>query len=105
MAMTLVLVSFSCTGPIVGTILVESGGGHILKPIIGMFGFSLPFALPFTVFAFFPTLLHGLPKSGGWLNSVKIVLGFLIKLDKKEFFLLALLNDGLLNLNFVLFRI
>ncbi|HEY9115009.1 MAG TPA: protein-disulfide reductase DsbD domain-containing protein [Bacteroidales bacterium] len=77
MAMTLVLVSFSCTGPIVGTILVESAGGQILKPIIGMFGFSLAFALPFTVFAFFPTLLHGLPKSGGWLNSVKVVLGFL----------------------------
>jgi thiol:disulfide interchange protein DsbD len=77
MAMTLVLVSFSCTGPIVGTILVESAGGQVLKPIIGMFGFSLAFALPFTLFAFFPTLLHGLPKSGGWLNSVKVVLGFL----------------------------
>jgi len=77
MALTLVLVSFSCTGPIVGTILVESAGGHILKPIIGMFGFSLAFALPFTFFAFFPSLLANLPKSGGWLNSVKIVLGFL----------------------------
>lgn len=77
MALTLVLVSFSCTGPIVGTILVESAGGQVLKPIIGMFGFSLAFALPFTLFAFFPSLLHGLPKSGGWLNSVKVVLGFL----------------------------
>jgi len=77
MALTLVLVSFSCTGPIVGTILVESAGGQVLKPIIGMLGFSLAFALPFTVFAFFPTLLQGLPKSGGWLNSVKVVLGFL----------------------------
>ena len=77
MALTLVLVSFSCTGPIVGTILVESAGGQVLKPIIGMFGFSLAFALPFTVFAFFPSLLQGLPKSGGWLNSVKVVLGFL----------------------------
>ncbi len=77
MAMTLVLVSFSCTGPIVGTILVESAGGQVLKPIIGMFGFSLAFALPFTLFAFFPSLLQGLPKSGGWLNSVKVVLGFL----------------------------
>jgi thiol:disulfide interchange protein len=77
MALTLVLVSFSCTGPIVGTILVESAGGQILKPIIGMLGFSLAFALPFTLFAFFPTLLQGLPKSGGWLNSVKVVLGFL----------------------------
>lgn len=77
MALTLVLVSFSCTGPIVGTILVESAGGQILKPIVGMFGFSLAFALPFTMFAFFPSLLEGLPKSGGWLNSVKVVLGFL----------------------------
>ena len=77
MALTLVLVSFSCTGPIVGTILVESAGGEVIKPIVGMFGFSLAFALPFTLFAFFPSLLQGLPKSGGWLNSVKVVLGFL----------------------------
>ncbi len=77
MALTLVLVSFSCTGPIVGTILVESAGGAVIKPIVGMFGFSLAFALPFTFFAFFPSLLQGLPKSGGWLNSVKVVLGFL----------------------------
>ncbi len=77
MALTLVLVSFSCTGPIVGTILVESAGGEILKPIVGMFGFSLAFALPFTLFAFFPSWLSNLPKSGGWLNSVKVVLGFL----------------------------
>ena len=77
MALTLVLVSFSCTGPIVGTILVESAGGQVLKPIVGMFGFSLAFALPFTLFAFFPSWLSNLPKSGGWLNSVKVVLGFL----------------------------
>ncbi len=77
MAFTLVLVSFSCTGPIVGAILVESASGEILKPIIGMFGFSLAFALPFTFFAFFPSLLNKMPKSGGWLNSVKVVLGFL----------------------------
>lgn len=77
MALTLVLVSFSCTGPIVGTILVESAGGEVVKPIIGMLGFSLAFALPFTFFAFFPSLLANLPKSGGWLNSVKVVLGFL----------------------------
>jgi len=77
MALTLVLVSFSCTGPLVGTILVESAGGQILKPIVGMLGFSLAFALPFTFFAFFPQLLNKLPKSGGWLNSVKVVLGFL----------------------------
>ncbi|MBK9292642.1 MAG: thioredoxin family protein [Bacteroidetes bacterium] len=77
MAVTLVLVSFSCTGPIVGAILVESAGGQVLKPIIGMFGFSLAFALPFTLFAFFPSWLSNLPKSGGWLNSVKVVLGFI----------------------------
>ncbi|MDP3463097.1 MAG: protein-disulfide reductase DsbD family protein [Bacteroidales bacterium] len=77
MALTLVLVSFSCTGPIVGTILVESAGGQVLKPIVGMFGFSLAFALPFTLFAIFPKWLGTLPKSGGWLNSVKVVLGFL----------------------------
>lgn len=77
MALTLVLVSFSCTGPIVGAILVESAGGEVLKPIIGMFGFSLAFALPFTLFALFPQWLSNLPKSGGWLNSVKVVLGFI----------------------------
>ncbi|UXP33693.1 protein-disulfide reductase DsbD family protein [Reichenbachiella agarivorans] len=77
MAFTLVVVSFSCTGPLVGTILVESAGGQILKPILGMFAFSLAFALPFTVFALFPSLLKNLPKSGGWLNSVKVVLGLL----------------------------
>jgi len=77
MAFTLVLVSFSCTGPIVGAILVKSAGGQILEPIVGMFGFSLAFALPFSAFAFFPSLLDRLPKSGGWLNSVKVVLGFL----------------------------
>jgi len=77
MAFTLVLVSFSCTGPIVGTILVESVGGQILKPIIGMLGFSLAFAIPFTLFALFPQWLNKLPKSGGWLNTVKVVLGFI----------------------------
>ncbi len=77
MAFTLVLVSFSCTGPIVGTILVESAGGQVLKPIIGMLGFSLAFAIPFTLFAFFPKWLENMPKSGGWLNAVKVVLGFI----------------------------
>jgi len=77
MAFTLVLVSFSCTGPIVGGILVASAGGEILMPIVGMLGFSLAFALPFGIFAFFPSLLQGMPKSGGWLNSVKVVLGFI----------------------------
>jgi len=77
MALTLVLVSFSCTGPIVGMILVESAGGMVLKPIVGMLGFSIAFAMPFTLFAFFPSWLNKLPKSGGWMNSVKIVLGFI----------------------------
>jgi len=78
MALTLVLVSFSCTGPIVGALLVEAAGGLALKPILGMFGFSLAFALPFTLFAIFPSWLKGLPKSGGWLNSIKVVLGFVV---------------------------
>jgi len=77
MALTLVLVSFSCTGPIVGAILVESAGGMVIKPIVGMLGFSLAFALPFTLFAIFPQWLSNLPKSGGWLNSVKVILGFI----------------------------
>lgn len=77
MAFTIVLVSFSCTGPIVGSILVEAAGGKFLKPLVGMFGFSLAFAIPFALFAIFPNWLNGLPKSGGWLNSVKVVLGFL----------------------------
>ncbi|MFO8130337.1 MAG: cytochrome c biogenesis protein CcdA [Bacteroidales bacterium] len=77
MAFTLVLVSFSCTGPIVGAILVKSATGQVLTPIVGMLGFSLAFALPFTLFAFFPSWLSSLPKSGGWLNSVKVVLGFI----------------------------
>lgn len=77
MAFTLVLVSFSCTGPLVGSILVSSAGGEFLKPILGMFAFSLAFAIPFTLFAFFPGWLSSLPKSGGWLNAVKVVLGFI----------------------------
>lgn len=78
MAFTLALVSFSCTGPIVGTLLVEAAaGGSYFGPIIGMLGFSLAIALPFALFAAFPGWLNSLPKSGGWLNSVKVVLGFL----------------------------
>lgn len=76
MAFTLVLVSFSCTGPIVGTVLIQSFQGEFIKPVVGMLGFSSAFAIPFTVFAFFPGMLKDLPKSGGWLNSVKVVLGF-----------------------------
>ena len=78
MAFTLTLVSFSCTGPIIGFLLVEvsTGGGSALAPTIGMFGFALALALPFTLFALFPTLLKSAPKSGGWLNTVKVCLGF-----------------------------
>lgn len=78
MAATLVVVSFSCTGPIIGTLLVDAASkGDRLGPAIGMLGFSLALALPFTLFALFPAALKSLPKSGGWLNSVKVVLGFL----------------------------
>ena len=77
MAFTLVLVSFSCTGPLVGAILVKAAAGEWLEPIVGMLGFSVAFALPFAIFAFFPSMMNKLPKSGGWLNSVKVVLGFI----------------------------
>lgn len=77
MALTLVLVSFSCTGPIVGSVLIKSTAGEFWSPIVTMLAFSLAFALPFALFAFFPAILKQLPKSGGWLNSVKVVLGFI----------------------------
>ncbi len=78
MALALALVSFSCTGPIIGTLLVEAASTRtLLGPAAGMLGFSLALALPFTIFAAFPSLLKSLPKSGGWLNTVKVVLGFL----------------------------
>ena len=76
MALTLVLVSFSCTLPIAGAVALGAAGGGFLKPIIGMLGFSLAFALPFTFFAFFPNLLNKLPKSGGWMNTLKVCLAF-----------------------------
>ncbi|MBW3545416.1 MAG: hypothetical protein KY428_07450 [Bacteroidetes bacterium] len=84
MALALVLVGFSCTGPIAGTILIETADGVGLKSIISMLGFSLAFALPFTLFALFPSWLNSLPKSGGWLNSVKVVLGFLERLPERD---------------------
>lgn len=77
MALALAIVSFSCTGPIVGTLLVDAASKGGIAPIIGMFGFSLALALPFMLFAMFPSWLHSLPKSGGWLNTVKVFLGFL----------------------------
>ncbi|MGC8802623.1 MAG: cytochrome c biogenesis protein CcdA, partial [Bacteroidales bacterium] len=104
MALTTVLVSFSCTGPIVGALLVEAVGKFALKPILGMTVFGLAFALPFTFFAFFPSSLSKLPKSGGWLNEVKVVLGtliltfgikFLINIDQTY-------HLGLISRNFVL---
>ena len=77
MALALAIVSFSCTGPIVGSLLVQAASEGGIAPIIGMFGFSLAIALPFALFAAFPGWLHSLPKSGGWMNTVKVVLGFL----------------------------
>ena len=77
LALTLVLVRFSCTGPIVGTVLIKSTQGEFWTPMVTMLAFSIAFALPFTVLALFPSLLKKLPKSGGWLNSVKVVLGFI----------------------------
>lgn len=76
MAFTLVLVSFSCTAPFVGTILIEAQGGLAIKPVLGMLAYSMTFAAPFTIFAMFPSLLKTLPKSGGWLNEIKVTLGF-----------------------------
>lgn len=78
MAATLVIVSFSCTGPIIGTLLVEAASrGSILGPVVGMTGFAIALAIPFTLFALFPSMLNKMPKSGGWLNTVKVVLGFI----------------------------
>ena len=78
MGLTTVLVSFSCTGPIVGALLVEAASGDVIKPTIGMFGFGLAFALPFTLLAIFPSWMNKLPKSGGWLNAIKVVLGLFV---------------------------
>ena len=77
MALTLVLVSFSCTLPIAGAVALNAAGGSFLKPIIGMLGFSLGIAVPFTLFALFPSLLGRMPKSGGWMNSLKVILAFI----------------------------
>ncbi|HEX2967914.1 MAG TPA: cytochrome c biogenesis protein CcdA [Bacteroidales bacterium] len=78
MGLTTVIVSFSCTGPIIGALLVEAATGDVLRPTIGMLGFGVAFALPFTIFALFPSVMNRIPKSGGWLNSVKVVLGFVM---------------------------
>ena len=78
MGLTTVIVSFSCTGPIIGALLVEAASGDILKPTFGMIGFGVAFALPFTIFALFPSIMSRIPKSGGWFNSIKVVLGFIM---------------------------
>jgi thiol:disulfide interchange protein DsbD len=89
MAFTLVLISFSCTVPIVGSVLALSAGGQILKPILMMFSYSFAFALPFAFFAFFPEMIKSMPKSGGWLNAVKVTLGFLELALALKFFSIA----------------
>lgn len=95
MAFTLVLVSFSCTGPIIGTLLVEAASqSNILGPALGMGGFAIGLALPFAFFAFFPSLLKDMPKSGGWLNSVKVVLGFIELILSLKFLSVADLAYG-----------
>jgi thiol:disulfide interchange protein DsbD len=89
MALTTVIVSLSCVGPIVGALLVEAASGLGAKPIIGMFGFSLAFAIPFTLFAAFPSWLNSLPRSGGWMNSVKVVLGFIVLAFSLKFLMIV----------------
>ncbi|HJX72449.1 MAG TPA: cytochrome c biogenesis protein CcdA, partial [Bacteroidales bacterium] len=78
MALGMTILSFSCTGPIVASLLIKASEGEILEPVIGMFGFGVVFAVPFTLFAIFPSWLKGLPKSGGWLNSVKVFMAFIM---------------------------
>lgn len=99
MGLTTVIISFSCTGPIIGALLVEAAGGHVLRPTIGMFGFGLAFSLPFTAFALFPSLMSRMPKSGGWLNSVKVVLGFIMLAFSMKFFMTidSVYNLGILS--------
>ncbi len=94
MALTLAIVSFSCTGPIVGPLLVLAGKGGILGPTIGMFGFSIGLALPFALFAVFPGMLNKMASSGGWLNQVKVVLGFVELMLALKFFSNADLAQG-----------
>ncbi|HNQ67242.1 MAG TPA: cytochrome c biogenesis protein CcdA [Bacteroidales bacterium] len=86
MALTTVIVSFSCTGPIIGALLVKAASGNVLEPAVGMFGFGLGFALPFTLLAIAPGMMKKLPKSGGWLNAVKVVMGFIILAFSLKYF-------------------
>ena len=95
MAFTLALVSFSCTGPIIGWLLVDAAThGNLLAPTMGMFGFALALSIPFTLFAIFPSWLKTLPKSGSWLNSVKVVLGFIVLAVSLKFLSVADLSSG-----------
>jgi thiol:disulfide interchange protein len=95
MAFTLALVSFSCTGPIIGWLLVEAATqGSYLSPAVGMFGFAIALSIPFTLFAIFPSWLKTLPKSGSWLNSVKVVLGFIVLAVSMKFLSVADLSNG-----------
>lgn len=99
MGITTVIVSFSCTGPIIGALLVEAASGDVLRPTIGMLGFGLAFALPFTIFALFPSIMNKMPKSGGWLNSIKVVLGFIMLAFSMKFLMTldSVYNLGLLS--------
>jgi len=99
MGLTTVIVSFSCTGPIVGALLVEAASGDVLRPTIGMVGFGFAFALPFTIFALFPSVMNRMPKSGGWLNSIKVVLGFIMLAFSMKFLMTidSVYNLGLLS--------
>ena len=94
MAFTLVLVSFSCTGPIIGFLLVQVVTSSIVGPVIGMLGFAIALALPFTVFALFPQWLNAAPKSGNWMNVVKVTLGFVELAFALKFFSVADLAYG-----------
>ena len=98
MGLTTVIVSFSCTGPIVGALLVEAAAGDVLRPTVGMAGFGVAFALPFTVFALFPSMMSKLPKSGGWLNSVKIFIGFIMLAFSMKFLMTI---DSVYNLKLI----
>ena len=98
MGLTTVIVSFSCTGPIIGVLLVQAANGDVLRPTIGMAGFGIAFALPFFVFALFPSILRRMPRSGGWLNSIKIVLGFIMLAFSMKFLMTI---DSVYNLKII----
>ena len=104
MGLTTVIVSFSCTGPIIGALLVEAASGDVLRPTFGMVGFGIAFALPFTVFALFPSIMSRIPKSGGWLNSIKVVLGFIMLAFSMKFLMTidGVYSLGLLSRNLFL---